>query len=65
MTRRGQGGGGRRPGAGRPPNPNPVPTARRSIVLERDLIERATALGDGNFTEGLRRAIRRATGDRS
>lgn len=50
--------GGKRPGAGRPPKADQAPTRRLSLVLELDLVERAKAIGTGNVSEGIRRAIR-------
>ena len=49
----------KRPGRpGRPPNPNPEPTQQVSILLPPELVERAREIGEGNLTEGIRRAVR-------
>ena len=43
---------------GRPPKQNPEPLQQVNIMLHYDLVERAREIGDGNLTEGIRRAVR-------
>lgn len=51
--------GGARPGAGRKPGPDPnaAHRVRRMIMLSEDEVKQARTLGDGNISEGVRRAI--------
>ena len=47
--------GGSRPGAGRPPSPNPLRTL--SVRLTPAQIDRLRELGDGNASAGIRRLL--------
>ncbi len=49
--------GGDRPGAGRPT----VGELRINVRLDRATVERLRAIGDGNVSEGIRRAAKTAT----
>lgn len=46
----------RRPG--RPPNPNRLPKEQIAVLLPPELVEKARRIGEGNLTEGIRRAVR-------
>ena len=45
--------GGRRPGAGRPPAYT-EPLLRKTVTLPVSYVERLTAFGNGNLSEGIR-----------
>lgn len=47
--------GGARPGAGR--RPGVLPTKRVNVSLDEQTLATARAIGDGNVSEGLRRAV--------
>lgn len=51
--------GGPRPGAGRPPGPNPQAAhrTRRMVMLSDAEWEQARRLGDGTASAGVRRAL--------
>ncbi len=51
--------GGPRPGSGRKPgqDPNAAHRVRRLILLSDEEYQQARTLGDGNISEGVRRAI--------
>lgn len=51
--------GGPRPGAGRPPGPNPraAHRTRRMVMLSDAEWEQARRLGDGTASAGVRRAL--------
>ena len=48
--------GGKREGAGRPRIAGDI-QVRRNITLSESLAEKAKQIGDGNLSEGVRRAI--------
>lgn len=48
--------GGQRDGAGRPRIEKSKQT-RRNITLSNRLVEKAKKIGDGNISEGIRRAL--------
>ena len=51
--------GGARPGSG--PKPiHDVPMTRRNVMLDDETVEKARRIGEGNVSEGIRIAVRRA-----
>jgi len=49
--------GGARPGAGRKADGAPK-TEQKNLRLDRETVARAKAIGDGNLSEGVRRAVK-------
>ena len=53
--------GGRREGSGRPMLED-EPQSRRNITLCQRLIDKARRIGEGNISEGIRRALEKHNG---